>query len=52
MMFHNLWVGEGYVVIDMDYKCVRGYGRDWRNAIYQRMGPQVGRLSRWYRLAG
>ncbi|WMW81802.1 S9 family peptidase [Undibacterium cyanobacteriorum] len=38
MMFHNLLVQEGYVVIDMDYRASAGYGRDWRNAIYQRMG--------------
>ena len=38
MMFHNLLVQEGYVVIDMDFRASAGYGRDWRNAIYQRMG--------------
>ena len=38
MMFHNLLVQEGYVVIDMDYRASAGYGRDWRTAIYQRMG--------------
>ncbi|MFZ6798347.1 prolyl oligopeptidase family serine peptidase [Undibacterium sp. Di24W] len=38
MMFHNLLVQQGYVVIDMDYRASAGYGRDWRNAIYQRMG--------------
>jgi dipeptidyl aminopeptidase/acylaminoacyl peptidase len=38
MMFHNLLVQQGYVVIDMDYRASAGYGRDWRTAIYQRMG--------------
>lgn len=38
MMFHNLLVQAGYVVIDMDYRASSGYGRDWRTAIYQRMG--------------
>jgi dipeptidyl aminopeptidase/acylaminoacyl peptidase len=37
-MFHNLLVQQGYVVLDMDYRASEGYGRDWRNAIYQRMG--------------
>jgi dipeptidyl aminopeptidase/acylaminoacyl peptidase len=38
-MFHNLLVEKGYVVLDMDYRASEGYGRDWRNAIYRRMGP-------------
>ncbi len=37
-MFHNLLVEKGYVVLDMDYRASEGYGRDWRNAIYRRMG--------------
>ena len=37
-MFNNLLVQQGYVVLDMDYRASQGYGRDWRNAIYQRMG--------------
>jgi dipeptidyl aminopeptidase/acylaminoacyl peptidase len=37
-MFHTLLVQQGFVVIDMDYRASAGYGRDWRNAIYQRMG--------------
>jgi dipeptidyl aminopeptidase/acylaminoacyl peptidase len=37
-MFNNLLVQQGYVVLDMDYRGSQGYGRDWRNAIYQRMG--------------
>ena len=37
-MFHNLLTQHGYVVIDMDYRASAGYGRDWRTAIYRRMG--------------
>ena len=41
-MFHSLLVQQGYVVLDMDYRASRGYGRDWRTAIYQQMGtPEV-----------
>jgi len=37
-MFHNMLTQHGYVVIDMDYRASAGYGRDWRTAIYRRMG--------------
>ena len=37
-MFHNLLTSKGYVVLDMDYRASRGYGRDWRTAIYRQMG--------------
>lgn len=37
-MFHNLLVQRGYIVLDMDYRASEGYGRDWRTAIYRRMG--------------
>ena len=37
-MFHNLLVQQGYVVLDMDFRGSEGYGRDWRTAIYRRMG--------------
>jgi dipeptidyl aminopeptidase/acylaminoacyl peptidase len=37
-MFHNLLVQQGYVVLDLDYRASEGYGRDWRTAIYRRMG--------------
>jgi dipeptidyl aminopeptidase/acylaminoacyl peptidase len=37
-LFHNLLVQQGYVVLDMDYRGSAGYGRDWRDAIYRRMG--------------
>lgn len=37
-MFHNLLVEKGFIVLDMDYRASKGYGRDWRTAIYRRMG--------------
>ncbi|MEO1035566.1 MAG: prolyl oligopeptidase family serine peptidase [Pseudomonadota bacterium] len=37
-MFHSLLTERGFVVIDMDYRASRGYGRDWRTAIYRQMG--------------
>lgn len=37
-MFHNLLTARGYHVLDMDYRASRGYGRDWRTAIYRQMG--------------
>lgn len=37
-MFHNLLTREGYTVLDMDYRASKGYGRDWRTAIYRNMG--------------
>jgi dipeptidyl aminopeptidase/acylaminoacyl peptidase len=37
-MFHTLLARRGYVVLDMDYRASAGYGRDWRTAIYSRMG--------------
>ncbi len=37
-MFHSLLVQQGYVVMDMDYRASKGYGRDWRTAIYRQMG--------------
>jgi dipeptidyl aminopeptidase/acylaminoacyl peptidase len=41
-MFHSLLAQQGYVVIDMDYRASKGYGRDWRTAIYRHMGkPEV-----------
>ena len=40
--FHNLLVQKGYVVMDMDYRASKGYGRDWRTAIYRQMGtPEI-----------
>ncbi|WP_333608681.1 S9 family peptidase [Arsukibacterium sp.] len=41
-LFHNLLVQQGYVVLDMDFRASKGYGRDWRTAIYRQMGtPEV-----------
>jgi dipeptidyl aminopeptidase/acylaminoacyl peptidase len=37
-MFHHLLASRGYVVLDLDYRASRGYGRDWRTAIYRHMG--------------
>jgi dipeptidyl aminopeptidase/acylaminoacyl peptidase len=42
LMFHTFLNQHGYVVLDMDYRGSAGYGRDWRDAIYQHMGdPEV-----------
>ncbi len=41
-MFHTFLTQQGYVVLDMDYRASKGYGRDWRTAIYRQMGtPEV-----------
>lgn len=41
-MFHSMLAQQGYVVMDMDYRASKGYGRDWRTAIYRRMGtPEI-----------
>jgi dipeptidyl aminopeptidase/acylaminoacyl peptidase len=37
-MFHHLLAQQGYLVLDIDYRASEGYGRDWRTAIYRRMG--------------
>lgn len=37
-MFHNLLRDNGYTIIDIDYRASKGYGRDFRTAIYQHMG--------------
>ncbi len=37
-MFHNYLTSKGIVVLDMDYRASKGYGRDWRTAIYRNMG--------------
>ncbi|QIZ78913.1 S9 family peptidase [Ferrimonas lipolytica] len=45
-MFHNLLSQQGYVVMDMDYRGSKGYGRDWRTAIYRHMGhPEIDDLA-------
>jgi acetyl esterase/lipase len=41
-MFNTLLTRHGYIVIAPDYRASRGYGRDWRTAIYRQMGhPEV-----------
>lgn len=41
-MFHQMLAQKGYVVMDMDWRASKGYGRDWRTAIYRHMGkPEV-----------
>jgi len=41
-MFHTFLNQQGYVVLDLDYRGSKGYGRDWRTAIYRQMGtPEV-----------
>jgi dipeptidyl aminopeptidase/acylaminoacyl peptidase len=37
-MFHHLLMSKGFLVLDIDYRGSRGYGRDWRTAIYRHMG--------------
>ena len=37
-MFHTILTRLGYVVLDMDYRASKGYGRNWRTAIYRQMG--------------
>jgi dipeptidyl aminopeptidase/acylaminoacyl peptidase len=37
-LFHTVLANDGFVVIDMDYRASKGYGRDWRSAIYRNMG--------------
>ncbi len=41
-MFHSMLAQQGFVVMDMDYRASKGYGRDWRTAIYRQMGtPEI-----------
>ena len=37
-MFHHFLMAHGYLVLDIDYRGSKGYGRDWRTAIYRHMG--------------
>jgi dipeptidyl aminopeptidase/acylaminoacyl peptidase len=37
-MFHHVLMARGYTVLDVDYRASRGYGRNWRTAIYRHMG--------------
>ncbi|MDF3025917.1 MAG: hypothetical protein K0S23_224 [Fluviicola sp.] len=38
MLFHQLLIGKGYTVLDLDYRASEGYGRDWRTDVYRNMG--------------
>ncbi|MFK8052556.1 MAG: prolyl oligopeptidase family serine peptidase [Woeseiaceae bacterium] len=41
-MFHTLLTHQDVIVIDMDFRASKGYGRDWRTAIYRNMGrPEI-----------
>ncbi len=37
-MFNQFLASKGYTVLDLDYRGSKGYGRDWRTAIYRFMG--------------
>lgn len=37
-MFHNILADNGYTVLNIDFRASKGYGRDWRTAIYRHMG--------------
>jgi dipeptidyl aminopeptidase/acylaminoacyl peptidase len=37
-LFHHFLREHGYLVLDIDYRGSKGYGRDWRTAIYRHMG--------------
>ncbi|TDY10541.1 alpha/beta fold hydrolase [Meridianimaribacter flavus] len=37
-MFHNILTDNGYTVLAIDFRASKGYGRDWRTAIYRHMG--------------
>ena len=39
-MFHNILRDNGYTIIDIDFRASKGYGRDFRTAIYRHMGGQ------------
>ncbi|MDN5865482.1 MAG: prolyl oligopeptidase family serine peptidase, partial [Gammaproteobacteria bacterium] len=42
MMFNQFLTRHDYIVVDVDYRGSKGYGRDWRTAIYRNMGhPEV-----------
>jgi dipeptidyl aminopeptidase/acylaminoacyl peptidase len=37
-MFNHFLMEHGYMVLALDYRASKGYGRDWRTAIYRHMG--------------
>jgi dipeptidyl aminopeptidase/acylaminoacyl peptidase len=37
-LFHHFLMEHGYLVLAIDYRASKGYGRDWRTSIYRHMG--------------
>lgn len=37
-MLHTILNNEGFIVLAPDFRASEGYGRDWRTAIYRKMG--------------
>jgi dipeptidyl aminopeptidase/acylaminoacyl peptidase len=37
-MYHTLLTNLGFIVVSPDFRASSGYGRDWRTAIYRKMG--------------
>jgi dipeptidyl aminopeptidase/acylaminoacyl peptidase len=37
-LFNHFLMEHGYLVLAVDYRASKGYGRDWRTAIYRHMG--------------
>ena len=37
-LFHHFLMEHGYLVLAVDYRASKGYGRDWRTGIYRHMG--------------
>ncbi len=37
-MFNQMLMERGYLVMDIDYRASKGYGRDWRTGVYRHMG--------------
>jgi len=37
-LFHHFLMEHGYMVLAIDYRASKGYGREWRTAIYRHMG--------------
>ncbi len=37
-MYHTMLANLGFVVVSPDFRASAGYGRDWRTAIYRKMG--------------
>ncbi|MES1260352.1 MAG: alpha/beta fold hydrolase, partial [Acidobacteriota bacterium] len=37
-LFHHFLMEHGYLVVEVDYRGSKGYGRAWRTAVYRHMG--------------